>query len=124
MKSSISCLDLAGGQRPRPRLGVVGGADGRLADQVGRRADAGVVQLDRDDRALRLDRRRQAREALQMVVRKDARAGRGTPGPRLHMGGAGHHQAKAALGAMVSQWNSSSDSARRGGSGSWSAAPA
>ena len=88
---------LAGGQRPRTGLGIVRRADG-LGHQVLGRALAGVVQMDRRDAARFLDRAGQPREALQVVVGKDAELAREALALGLNMGRAGHGQAKSALG--------------------------
>ncbi len=44
-------LDFAARQRPGPGLGVLGRTHRRVADQLGRRAQTGVMQLHRGHRA-------------------------------------------------------------------------
>jgi hypothetical protein len=86
--------------RPRAELVIGRRAMRRLADQVGRAAHAGMVQLHHRMRAGLVQRRRQPRQAGQVLVIPDAELP-GKPCPlRLHMRGAGHRHAKAAFGAL------------------------
>ena len=60
MKSSASCSTSPVSRARRARFGVLRRTDRRVANQIGGRAQAGMVQLHRGDRALRLDLGRQA----------------------------------------------------------------
>ncbi len=85
-------------QGARARLRIVRRTHGR-ADQILRRAVAGMMKLRRCDRAARLDAGGEPGQALEQFVAIDAKlAGKALP-HALHMRGAGHGEREAALGA-------------------------
>ncbi len=103
-------FDLGQRQRPRARLGVVRRADRLRADQVLRRAHAGVVQLHVRDAAGGLDARGQPRQPRQVRVRPAAELARESPGPAPARARRRSSSApKPPCARSVSQWYSSSD---------------
>ena len=88
-------LDL--GQRQGARAGLcIVGRTHRRADEVLRRAVAGVVQLGGSDRTLRLDVAGQAREALEVLVAENAQLTGKSLADRLDVGRARHREPEPA----------------------------
>jgi hypothetical protein len=86
-------------QSSRPGAGVIGGRDGRGADEVGRCPTSRVVQLDDRDAALRADPGRQAGEPRDVLVAEAAQLPREALTARLDVAGTGHGHTEPALGA-------------------------
>ena len=92
-------LDLGGRKRASPGLGIGKRALRGLADQIGRAAHPGVVELDRGQAAIRAQLCRQRGQPRQVIVRPDPELAGKALALALDMGGGGHHQPEAALGA-------------------------
>ena len=91
-------FDLGQGQGPGSGFGVVGGADRGGSNEIGGGPHAGMVELHDRDAAFRLDGGGQAGQPLQVDVGEDAQLTWEPLSHRLHMGRAGHGQAKTAFG--------------------------